>query len=198
MKDPTSVHWQATKGLLRYVAATREQSIVYGTEPNTVIGYCDADYAGDLDTRRSITGFVFILNGGAITWLSKRQPTVAASTTEAEYIAAAQATKKALWLRVLLADLGVSVSTFQIIADIQSALQLKLLNNPVFSMRSKHIDVVYQLAREREERGGIQLHPHGSVRMSSRTCMLADVFTKAVPSNNFQICCDGIGVKSDL
>ena len=60
--------------------------------------YCDADYAaGDLDTRRSTTGYVFIQHGGAITWMSKRQSTVAASTTEAEYIAAAQATKEALW-----------------------------------------------------------------------------------------------------
>ena len=80
---------------------------MFGTSLNTVVGYCDADYAGDLDTRRSTTGFVFILHGGVFTWLSKRQPTVAASTTEAEYtVSAAQAVKEALWLRVLLADLG--------------------------------------------------------------------------------------------
>ena len=189
MKEPTTVHWQVAKGVLRYVAATREQSIVYGTEPNTVVGYCDADYAGDLDTRRSTTGFVFILNGGAITWLSKRQPTVAVSTTEAEYIAAAQATKEALWLRILLTDLGVSITTFQIMADNQSAL--KLLKNPVFSMRSKHIDVVYHFARERVARWEVEF---SYIRTED---MLADMFTKAVPSNKFQICCDGIGVKSD-
>ena len=117
MIAPTTLHWQAAKGLLRYVAFTREHGIVYGTELNLVIGYCDADYAYDLDTRRSTTGFVFILHGGAITWLSKRQPTVAASTTEAEYIAAAQATKEARWLRLLLRDLGIVVNTFQIMAD---------------------------------------------------------------------------------
>ena len=186
MKEPTSLHWQAAKGLLRYVASTREQSIVYGTEPNTVIGYCDADHAGDLDTRRSTTGFVFLVNGGAITWLSKRQPTVAASTTEAEYIASAQATKEALWLRVLLADLGIKVDTFQIMADNQSAM--KLLKNPVSSMRSKHIDVVYHFARERVARREVEF-------LYIRTDeMLADMFTKAVPSNKFQFCCDGIGM----
>ena len=127
MAEPTVAHWQAVKGLMRYVASTRKHGIVFGTSPNTVVGYCDAEYAGD--TRRSTTGFVFILHGGAITWLSKRQPTVAASTTEAEYISAAQAVKEALWLRVLLADLGIVVNTFQIKGDNQSAL--KLLKNPV-------------------------------------------------------------------
>ena len=126
MQEPTTVHWQAAKGLLRYVAFTKKQGIVH---PGTLVGYCDADYAGDLDTRRSTIGYVFILHGRAITWLSKRQPTVAASTTEAKYIAAAQAVKEAPWLRTLLGDLGILIDTFQIRADNQSAL--KFLRNPV-------------------------------------------------------------------
>ena len=117
MSEPTVVHWEAAKGLLRYVATTREQGIVYGRSPDTILGFTDADYAGDLDTRRSTTGFVFILHGGAITWLSKRQPTVAASTTEAEYISAAQAVKEALWLRVLLADLSINIMMLQHVPD---------------------------------------------------------------------------------
>ncbi len=188
MAEPTTLHWQAAKGLMRYVASTREQGILYGTDPNLVIGYCDADYAGDLDTRRSTTGFVFILHGGAITWLSKRQSTVAASTTEAEFIAAAQATKEALWLRLLLSDLGVQVNTFQIMADNQSAL--KLLKNRVLSVRSKHIDVVYHFARERVARKDVEFT---YIRTDD---MLADMFTKPVPGNKLQLCCDGIGVKS--
>ncbi len=136
MTAPTTLHWQAATGLLRYVASTREHGVVYGTNPNLVIGYCDADYAGDLDISRLDTRrtSAFNLHGGAITWLSKRQPTVAAWTTEAKYIAAAQATKEALWLRLLLGDLGIVVNTFQIMADNQSAL--KLLKNPVSSMHA--------------------------------------------------------------
>ena len=93
MAAPTTVHWQAAKGVLRYVVSTKEQGLAYGSSPGSIIGYCDADYAGDLDTRRSTTAYGFIPHGGAITWLSKRQSTVAASTTEAEYIAAAETTK---------------------------------------------------------------------------------------------------------
>ena len=112
---------------------------------------------------------------------------MAASTTEAEYIAAAQATKEALWLRVLLADLGINVGTFPIMADNQSAL--KLLKNPVSSMRSKHIDVVYHFARERVARREVEF---SYIRTEA---MLADMFTKALPGSKFQFCCDGIGVK---
>ena len=122
-----------------------------------------------------------------MSWLSKRQPTVAASTTEAEYIAAAQATKEALWLRLLLNDLGVSINTFEIRADNQSAL--KLLRNPVSSMRSKHIDVVYHFARERVARKDV------SFSYIKTDEMLADMFTKPVPGNKLQLCCEGIGVQ---
>ncbi len=67
MSEPTVAHWQAAKGLMRYVASTREQGIVFRRAPGIVLGYCDADYAGDLDNRRSTTGFVYLLHGGAIT-----------------------------------------------------------------------------------------------------------------------------------
>ncbi len=70
MAEPTTLHWQAAKGLMQYVASTREQGILHGTDSNLVIGYCDADYAGDLDTRRSPTAFVFVLRSYAIAWRS--------------------------------------------------------------------------------------------------------------------------------
>ena len=149
MAAPTTVHWQAAKGVLRYVAGTMDYGITFG-KGEGLLGYCDADYAGDLDTRRSTTGYVFILNGGAVCWSSKRQPTVAASTTEAEYMASAFAVKEALWIRTLMINLDLDPGPVNIKADNQSAI--KLLKNPVSSMRSKHIDVIYHFARERVAR----------------------------------------------
>jgi ribonuclease HI len=185
MATPTTVHWQAAKGVLRYVAGTLDHGLMFGNG-NTLVGYCDADYAGDPDTRRSTSGYVFILNGGAISWSSKRQATVAASTTEAEYMAAAQAVKEALWLRNLLVDLDLDGGTVKIFADNQSAI--KLLKNPVLSMRSKHIDVVYHFARERVARKEVKFE------YVKTEHMLADMLTKPVPKAKHTYCCTGIGV----
>ena len=102
MSAPTSQHWQAAKGVLRYLKGTSALGITFGGTNKDLIGYCDSDFAGDKDSRRSTTGYVFTVNGGAISWSSKLQATVAASTTEAEYMAAASATKEALWLRKLM------------------------------------------------------------------------------------------------
>ena len=151
-----------------------------------VLGYSDADYAGDVDTRRSTTGYVFILNGGAISWSSRRQATVAVSTTEAEYMAEAHAAKEALWLRKLLGDLGFTVPTVTIFADNQSAI--KLANNPVTSARSKHIDVLYHFVRERVARKEVEFE---YVPTSE---MVADILTKAVSEAKVAYCRDSMGV----
>lgn len=83
-------HWKATKRVLRYLSATRNHGVSFGGSENTrnvLMGYSDVDYAGDQDTRRSTSEYVYIINGGAVTWSRKRQQIVALSTIEAEYIA---------------------------------------------------------------------------------------------------------------
>ena len=188
MAKPTSVHWQAAKGVVRYLAGTVELGITFGASKDAGLqGYCDADYAGDIDTRRSTTGFVFVLYGGAVTWCSKRQPTVAASTTEAEYMAAAMAVKEGLWLRKVLADLHVEFEgVVTIKGDNQSTL--KLLRNPISSMRSKHIDVAHHFARERVMRKEV------AFTYISTQMMVADVFTKALPESKHAFCRAGMGM----
>jgi len=189
MASPTTVHWQVAKGLLRYVAGTTDYGIIYsGNNQETPIieGYCDADYAGDLDTRRSTSAYIFTMAGGAISWASRRQATVAASTTEAEYIAAATAVKEALWLRQLATDLHMPISTIPVKADNQSAI--KLLKNPVSSVRSKHIDVAYHFARERVARKEV------TFEYISTEHMIADMLTKPVNAAKLHICCKGMGV----
>lgn len=190
MANPSSEHWTAAKGVLRYLAGTVDIGIIYGDPGNInkeFSGYCDADYAGDLSTRRSTTGFVFKLNGGIISWSSKLQPTVALSTTEAEYMAAAGAIKEALWLRTLFKELGMNIGTVNIFADNQSAI--KLLKNPVVSNRSKHIDVLYHFAREHVMLGDIKLD------YVSTNNMMADIFTKALPEVKFIKHVRGMGMR---
>ena len=186
MAAPTTAHWQAAKSVLRYIAGTAGYGITFRS--GNLEAYCDADYAGDLDTRRSTTGYVFILGGGAISWSSRLQPTVAASTTEAEYMAAAYAIKEGLWLRTLLYDLGMKLDTITINADNQGAI--KLLKNPVFSMRSKHIDVIYHFARERVTRKDV------SFKYIPTTKMVADALTKPLPATKLEFCRTAMGIAS--
>jgi hypothetical protein len=100
---PVPENVNAAKGLLRYLKGTINVGISFKIPPlkDGMIGYCDADYAGDLMSRKSTTGWIFLLNGGAISWSSKLQPNVAQSTTEAEYYAASAAAKESLYLRKL-------------------------------------------------------------------------------------------------
>jgi len=186
MAKPTAAHWGAAKGVLRYLAGTAGMGITFKGGEAPLVGYCDSDYAGDIDSRRSTTGYVFIMHGGAVSWNSKLQATVAVSTTEAEYMAAAGAVKEALWLRKLMGDFGIPIKTVKIYGDNQGAI--KLLKHPIASARSKHIDVIYHFARERVARGEVTFEYISTERM------VADGMTKALPENKFVFCREGMGV----
>ncbi|XP_072074399.1 secreted RxLR effector protein 161-like [Arachis hypogaea] len=106
MVDPGKEHWNVVKRILRYIKGTSNVALCFGGSEFIVNGYVDSDFAGDLDKRKSTTGYVFMLAGGAVSWLSKLQTVVALSTTEAEYMAATQACKKAIWIQRLIEELG--------------------------------------------------------------------------------------------
>ena len=97
MVNPGKEHWSAVKRILRYVKGTSNVALCYGGSNFTVRGYVDSDYAGDLDKSKSTSGYVFTLVGGAVSWVSKLQSIVATSTRKAEYVAATQASKEAIW-----------------------------------------------------------------------------------------------------
>ena len=101
-------HWEAVKGIMRYLSGTQNMCICFGKRDASVEGYTNADYAGDLDKRRSTSRYIFMFAGGAVSWRSRLQNCVSMSTTEAEYIAIAEACKEALWLARLVGDLGIS------------------------------------------------------------------------------------------
>ncbi|RWS21908.1 integrase core domain protein-like protein [Leptotrombidium deliense] len=148
-------HWTAAKRVLRYLKGTSKHGITFNANSNgpSLYGYCDADYAGDLDSRRSTSGYVFILSGGAVSWMSRVQRIVALSTTEAEYIALAEATKEAFWMRQLLSDFGNEQTATNIWCDNQGAI--KLVGNPEFHQRTKHIDVRHNFIRDAQSDGKI-------------------------------------------
>ncbi|KAJ9514290.1 hypothetical protein QJQ45_012314 [Haematococcus lacustris] len=176
MSAPTKQHWAAACTVLCYLKGTSEQGLLFGGVTG-LQGFTDADYAGDKDTARSTTGYLFTLNGGAISWSSRLQPTVAMSTAEAEYMAASSATKEALWLRKLMRDLQLEARCVQMSCDNQAALQL--LHNPMATARAKHIDVHHHFVRERITRGEV------AFSYCHTDSMLADIFTKPLAAVKF-------------
>eukprot|EP00253_Pinus_taeda_P003453 PITA_03453 len=145
MENPGKEHWQVMKWVLRYLRGTSDHCIVFNGSEGSVCGYVDVDYAGDLDKRRSTTGYVFTLAGGAISWISKLQETIALSTTEAEYIATSYASKEAIWLKGLLDEIGRTQEKVNVLCDSQSAIHLA--TNLAYHSRTKHIDVRYHFLR---------------------------------------------------
>ena len=186
MARPTKAHYTAAQHVLRYLVGTNSTGLVYSADGGGLTAYCDADYAGDLSTRRSTTGYVFVLNGGAVTWNSKLQVTVAVSTAEAEYMSASSCVKEALWLRMLLVEFNLLHGAVCIHTDNQAALAL--IKNPLTSQRAKHIDVQYHFARERALRNEVIFE------YCPTADMVADCMTKALPHAKFEFCVQAMGV----
>jgi hypothetical protein len=175
LATPRESHWRAVGQIFKYLRHTVDTVLTFdGSKHDLQLrGYSDADWGNDLDTRRSVTGYVFMLAGGAVSWRSRRQPTVALSTTEAEYMAAAEATTEAVWLRGFLTDLGVAqTGPTPIAEDNQGAIKLSL--NDVNHSRTKHIDIRHHFVRERSQAGDIEL-----VACATKD-MAADMLTKGV------------------
>src|SRR5438045_4650223 len=147
LNNPISQYLLAAKRILRYLKGTLNLGIRYGHHTTPLVGFSDADWAGNLDTRRSTTGYVVMLNNGAVAWRSQRQPTVALSTMEAEYMALTEATKELLWMRRFLTELGYgNDDPVDLFTDITSTLQLA--KNPVSHARAKHIDARHHFVRD--------------------------------------------------
>lgn len=182
--NPGQIHWNAVKRIFRYLKGTAAYGIEYSPVTNhgcDLIGFSDADFANDVDTRKSTSGYVFKLSNGPVTWCSQKQSAVSTSTTEAEYIAASTAVKEILWLRQLLQDIDESEiceEGVKLFIDNQSAI--KLIKNPVFHKRTKHIDVRYHFIREKYDDKSVIIEYVKSEEQ------LADIFTKALPRAKFE------------
>jgi transposase InsO family protein len=180
--NPGQSHWAAVRHVLRYLCGSAHYKLTYGLAPSltpessishlpTLHGYCDSDWGADRDDRRSVTGYVFMLGGGAVSWQSKKQHTVALSSVEAEYMASTQATKEALWWRTFLIELGMPKTITTIIhSDSQGSIALS--KNPEHHARSKHIDIRHHFVREQVAAGTVAL------QYVPTHDMIADVLTK--------------------
>jgi len=177
MADPGKEHWDVVKRILRYIKGTSDVALCFRGLEFIVNSYVDSNFAGDLDKRRSTTGYVFTLAGGAVSWLSKLQYVIALSTTEAEYMVATQACKEAIWIQRLMEELGHSQQQIGMYCDIQSTLHIA--RNPVFHSRKKHIGVQYHFVREVVEKGSVDMQ---KIHTKDN---LADVMTKSINADKF-------------
>lgn len=178
LNNPGSEHWSAVKRIFQYLQGTKDIGIKYQADHLSLTMYSDADFAGDIDTRRSTTGYVSLLANGPVTWSSHRQKCVTRSTTEAEYIAASDAAAEAIWLRNFLKEVNSTVNgTTHLYVDNQSAI--KLVENVEPHKRTKHIDVKYHFIRELVNEKMLEISYICSEKQ------LADIFTKALSRDKF-------------
>jgi hypothetical protein len=177
----------AVKRIMRYLKGNLDLKLQLGGQHIKLMGYCDANWAGDVNDRRSTTGYAFSLGDGVVSWSSKMQLTVALSTTEMEYMAASQCTREAIWLRQLLDDVRCKYDAGTLImCDNQGAIALA--KNPVYHARTKHIEVHHYFVREKVARGAIILE------YCPTEDMLADVLTKALARDRHERLISNMGI----
>ncbi|KAH9657526.1 hypothetical protein KPL70_023114 [Citrus sinensis] len=174
-EDIDSTFFKSLVGSLCYLTCTRPD-ILYVV--GLLVGYSDSDWGGDVDDRKSITGFVFFMGDTTFTWMSNKQPIVTLSTCEAEYVAATSSVCHAIWLRNLLKELGLpQEESTEICVD--NKLAIALSKNPVFHDRSKHIDTRYHFIRECIARKEVQ------IKYVKSQDQAADIFTKPLKQEDF-------------
>ncbi|KAA0041461.1 gag/pol protein [Cucumis melo var. makuwa] len=188
--NPGRDHWITVKNILKYLRRTKDYMLVYGSKDLILTGYTDSDFQTDKDARKSISRSVFTLNEGAAVWRSIKQSCIADSTMEAEYVAACEAAKEAVWLKKFLRDL-------EVVPNMHLSITLYCDNNgavansrePRSHKRGKHIEQKYHLIREIVHRGDVTV-----TKISSEQNM-ADSFTKALTAKVFESHLHGLGLR---
>jgi hypothetical protein len=125
-ENPGKAHWEAVKWVIHYVKGTKDWWLVLGGQQENIVGYSDADRMSNED-RHAISGYAFLIDGGAVSWSAKQQDIVTLSTTEVEYVAATHAAKEALWLRSFIGELfgpKINSKPMTLLSDNQSTIVL--------------------------------------------------------------------------
>ena len=177
---PTTANCNAVRRILKYLKGTSDYRIPLGGQHSTFIltAYADVDYAAAIADRKSRTSYVIFFYGNPIAWTSKKQPCVATSTTHSEYIACYAVATEVIWLRRLLASIGIpQTKPTTIFTDSQSAMRLAL--NPEFHSRTKHVDVKFHFLREQVVLRSID------IQYLLTQQQIADIMTKALPPDQY-------------
>jgi hypothetical protein len=182
MSKPGKEHWTTVKRVFSYLHGTAGYGLCYEgrTRLDKVVdihGFVDADWARDLDHRRSTSGYVFNLFGGAISWMRKRHVVVALSTTEVEYMATTHASKEQVWLQRLCSGIGLVQQAIKIECGSRSAIFLA--KNPTYHSKTKHIDIQYHFVRDMIEENKVSLMKVDTLKN------VADSLTKSMSTEKF-------------
>ena len=176
------------KRIIKYILGTNDLGLLYDNKQDmSLVGYMDSDWVGDSVTRRSTSGYCFYIGQGALSWSCKKQPTVALSSTEAEYRGLMNAACESIWIRGFLKDVGIDVPQACIFCDNLSAI--KLTHNPVFHARTKHIEIHYHFIREKVQEGSVV------IQYCTTNEQVADIFTKSLGKEKFNFCREMLGLR---
>jgi len=167
------------KRILKYINSTNDYGILYSHSENSILtGYCDADWAGSADDRKSTSGGCFFLGNNLISWFSKKQNCVSLSTAEAEYIAAGSSCSQLVWMKQMLKEYNVEQNVLMLYYDNFSAINIS--KNPVQHSMTKHIDIQHHFIRDLVEEKVVTLEHVDTEEQ------LADIFTKALNAKQFE------------
>ncbi|XP_034944347.1 secreted RxLR effector protein 161-like [Chelonus insularis] len=189
-QKPEMAHWILLKRVMRYLKGTEDNRLSYkqNAEETMTPGFCDTDWAGSEDHRRSCTGYIFLFQGGAISWSSKRQPTVVLSTTEAEYMSLSSCVQESMWLKQLQETFWPLLKNEAMIIYSDNQSSIKLSKSDGYHSRTKHIDVRHHYVRDKTVEGAID------VQYIQTDLMVADALTKATSHAKLAYCASTIGL----
>ncbi|CAJ2635046.1 unnamed protein product [Trifolium pratense] len=181
LSNPGMDHWKAAKKVMRYLKRTKDYMLTYRrSDQLEITGYSDSDYAGCQDSKRSTSGYIYMLAGGAVSWRSAKQTLTASSTMAAEFIACYEASNHGIWLRNLVTRLRIVEGIerpLKLYCDNKSAVLYS--NNNRSSAKSKYIDIKFLVVKERVQNGQISIEHLGT------NSMIADPLTKGLPPKVF-------------
>lgn len=191
-EKPTHEHCSALKRVFRYIQGTKDHGLYYSSDSKFQLkGFCDSDFAGDVNTRKSRSGAIIQIGDSTVSWFSKKQLSVAISTTEAEFMAASEGVRTLIWIDRLYKELTPELKSEKPVLFLDNQSAIKLIKNPEFHSRTKHIDIRVHFIRDYFEKGLFD------VNYINTKDQLADILTKGLSKDQFNKLRDLMGIQKN-